>query len=302
MDDEMMVLHLCGVDRQPAQRASQTDRSMNQTGSVGLVVSTSEPPIDNPIDWVATLLHHLLTCIRFRHRHRLPIWYCNPAPSSRRSRFDLRGQSHARSRSFSLACTYVRTTRATVLHAQNQEEIDHTDNNNRTRRGWGRPRPLHCLGVSVCASSTPLHRILARAMAPPAASTTPTRADNDPAGGVQGLAERLATTLLLQQQHTQPSSLAGPLLPRGHERRFAAALAAVDDAIVASGGPTGGWRAKEHGTFLRLWREFRRGKGEGEGEGEGRGEGTGGEEDPVARVTGNLRLLDRARVALRDRG
>lgn len=119
------------------------------------------------------------------------------------------------------------------------------------------------------------------AMAPPAASTT--------RAALHDLTERLATTLLLPHHHDQPasSSSPGPLLPLGQERRFAAALALVDDAIVAGGGPTGGWRAKEHGVFLRLWSEFR-------------GEGARAD-DPVARVTGNLRLLDRAHVALRGR-
>jgi hypothetical protein len=109
-------------------------------------------------------------------------------------------------------------------------------------------------------------------MASPPTSTSPCP--------LHRLTERLATTLLLH-----------PPLPKGQERRFAAALACVDDEVVALGGPTGGWSAREHGVFLKLWKEFRGGEEVVEEGGRGM--------DPVAQVTGNLRLLDRAAVALR---
>ena len=90
-----------------------------------------------------------------------------------------------------------------------------------------------------------------------------------------------------QQEQQQEQQQQRPSLSPGQERRFAAALASVDDEMVARGGPTGGWGAREHAVFLKLWAAFRASR-DGEG-------------DPVARVTGNLRLLDRALVALRGK-
>lgn len=115
---------------------------------------------------------------------------------------------------------------------------------------------------------------------------------------LQGLAERLATLVLHpsgQPRPTAPSSTTP--LPRAQERRFAAALAAVDDEIVGLGCPTGGWNARDHATFLKLWRSHR---ATPVAAGGGRDGGV-GVVDPVARVAGNLRLLDRAAVVLRDK-
>ncbi len=116
----------------------------------------------------------------------------------------------------------------------------------------------------------------------------------------QEVAEAAAAAGLRRPPAKAPSSSSSP--PQASTTAAAAAAAAavleaslhaLNEEILAAGGPTGGWPAEDHARFLALWREFRvRGRTEEEEE---------DEEDPVAEIKGNLALLDRAARVLYKR-